>query len=241
MNKQNHFYCPALIDAWSDYFYKGILDDGTIEHRYAFVRNIGYSLQYLEYLDNLILTSNLHETVLVQSFKSFIVIGMGIIEALLYYILKKNNLNKQYHWEMITEQQSGSYSEGQVKYRIINKVEKELIDPVDIEMKLVWMIRKVESKKLLGIKEQVYKDLNYLRKLRNRLHIHQFQNYTDTDFNAFRSNEVKLMKKVLHSVLSADPFTSNNQDIGLLKFLLIEERTDELIPDVLFDEDDIPF
>ena len=197
MNKQSSFYCPSLINDWRNFFYQGIPDDGTIKHRYAFVRNIGYSLQYIEFLDYQITEINLHETVLIQSYKSFIVIGMGIIEALLYYLLKNHDLNKKYDWEKVTEQQTGAFKEGQSDYRIINKLEKKLFDPIDVEMKLVWMIQKVEKKKLLGIKRQVYKDLNYLRKLRNRLHIHQFKDYTDTDFNAFSRNEYMLMKKAL--------------------------------------------
>ena len=64
------------------------------------------------------------------------------------------------------------------------------------------------------------KHLNYLKKLRNKVHIHAVQHDHDTDWYSFDSREVKLMKKVLLSVLVSDlfePEAKHEQIIAYLK------------------------
>ena len=84
-------------------------------------------------------------------------------------------------------------------------------------MPLLRMIKRVEKKKLLGIDGKIYKNLNYLRKLRNKVHIHGVESRFDTDWNAFGDNEFQQSKNVLLAVLTSAQFKASNN--GLLSFL----------------------
>jgi len=46
------------------------------------------------------------------------------------------------------------------------------------------------------------KKLGYLRKLRNRVHLHVIEQAIDTDWNNFKLSDFQLMKKVLYVFLT---------------------------------------
>ena len=62
--------------------------DKGVDHHYELRKNLAYNLQYIEYLactlEDLRLTSVLHN----QTIKSFIIVGSGVVEAILYYVLR---------------------------------------------------------------------------------------------------------------------------------------------------------
>jgi len=231
---QEGFWCPTLIDEWRAFLRRGIPSDNVLNHRNAFVSNIGYNLQYLEFLNYQIKEVELHATVYSQTLKSFVISGMGIIEAIMWYLLKKNDLNRREDWEKVAELTSQAFNEEGSSYRVVNYIQKKLETPVELEMPLHWMLKRVEKKKLLGIKSQAYKDLNYLRNLRNKVHIHVVQHDTDTDWNAFNNNELKLTKKALHGVLNSELFSPKETHIKMLEFLAVEETTEQLIEEIPF-------
>lgn len=80
------FWSPSLIDRWRGFLGRGVPKDGTLRHRYAFISNIGYNLQYLQFLDYQIEEIPLHATVYTQTLKSFVITGMGIVEAICWYL-----------------------------------------------------------------------------------------------------------------------------------------------------------
>ena len=223
------FWCPILIDGWRIFIGRGIKTDGVLENRHAFKSNIGYTLQHLEFLDHQINNENLHSTIYSQTLKSFIISGMGIIEAICWYLLKKNGCQKKQEWEIVSEQAMNPFDVGEQSYRSVNRIEKKLDEPVDSESSLQWMIRRVEKKKLLGMDSQVYKDLNYLRGLRNRVHIHVVQHDSDTDWHSFNRNEYKLMKKALYGVFTSEMFNPEDRHKDMLNFLLVKEKTINLL------------
>ncbi|MFN0299931.1 MAG: hypothetical protein ACKVQU_06215 [Burkholderiales bacterium] len=232
---QEGFWSPDPIDHIHAFLGRGISDKGgVLAHTYAFVRNLGYSLQYLQFLDYTLRETPLHFTVHTQTQKSFVITGMSLIEAILWYVLRKNNMHRTEEWEQVQELETRTFKEAEGDYRIINHVQRRLAAPVEAEMPLDAMIKRVESKKLLGLDIQVYKDLNYLRKLRNRVHIHAVQHDKDTDWWSFSEKEVKLMKKVLDSVLRTKLFSPEPQHEPLLAFLAVPEPADKLADDVPF-------
>lgn len=116
---------------------------------------------------------------------------------ILWYVLRKNHLHRSEKWEQIHKLETKVFKEQDTEYRIVNTLYRHLHSEIDVEMTLDAMLKRVESKKLFGIQVQVYRDLNYLMKLRNRVHIHAIQHDKDTDWWSFSDKEVKLMKKVL--------------------------------------------
>ena len=81
------------------------------------------------------------------------------------------------------------------------------------------MRKKVESRKLLGIETQVYKDLNHLRGLRNRVHIHVMQGDKDTDWFKFNNSDIELMKKALLSIFQSPLFAASQSKEACLDWL----------------------
>lgn len=229
MAQSEGFYCPNGVDAIHAFLRRGIpKDDPTLAHGYAFVRNIAYNLQYLEYLNYTLSETELHVTVRTLAQKTFVITGMSVIEAILWFVLKKSGLQRTEEWEQVQELETRAFKENDAEYQLVNTLLRRLPESRDIEMPLDAMIKRVESKKLLGLNGQVYKDLNYLRKLRNRVHIHAVQHDRDTDWWSFNDRELKLMKGVLSSVLRSELFNPETEHDPLIAYLKVEETTDAL-------------
>lgn len=229
MAQGDSFWCPSGIDPICAFLRRGIsTDDPCLLYGHAYVRNIGYNLQYLEFLNFTLNESSLHSTVHAMTAKSFVVTGMSVLESVLWYVLKKAGEQITEEWEVIRNLKTSEFEEQGNKYRIANLVHRRRTKSIDVEMSLDAMIRRVESKRLLGLDTQVYKDLNYLRKLRNRVHIHAVQHDKDTDWWSFSPKEVNLMKRVLESVFRSDLFNPTVDHENLLKYLKVQESTETL-------------
>lgn len=226
------FWCPTLIDKIRNFLRLGIKNDNVLDHRQAFVSNIAYNLQYLEFLNHLLTEKKLHATVLTQTQKTFIITGMAVIEAILWYVLRKNGMQKIDEWKEIKKLSPLPFKEGETDFLVRTTILKKRDKPIEVEMPLDSMIKRVESKKLLGVDHQVYQNLNYLRKLRNRVHIHAVQHDNDTDWYSFNSREVKLMKKVLLSVLVSDLFEPEAKHEQIIGYLKVNETVDQLVDEV---------
>ena len=229
------FFCPAAVDTVHAFVLRGIPKaDQVLAHSYAYFRNIAYNLQYREFLSHTFDEAELHATVRTLSQKTFVITGMSVVEAVLWYVLKKADHQRREEWQEVQELNSKTFQQDGHDYRLINKLYRKLPAPIDAEMSLDAMIKRVESKKLLGIDLQVYKDLNYLRKLRNRVHIHAVQHDKDTDWWNFNNKEVKLMKGVLHSVLCSQLFDPLPEHTALFEYLTVVESTADLAAELPF-------
>lgn len=223
--KQRSFYCPNSINKVESLLKTGMPNDGTIKHRHGFIKNIGYNIQYIEYLDynlkNLNL-QNLHETVKILTRKSLIVTGMSVIEAILYFILKQKGFHSVSDWlKTGTMRQTNKYKDNGKWHKIELQTFIEVTPAIELTMTLDTMIKKVESKKILGSCSKVYEDLKKLRQLRNRVHIHAVQHDQDTDFLLFEENDVELMKTALHTVLTKSIFRPSTEHLQMIDFLKI--------------------
>jgi hypothetical protein len=227
--KADGFWSPSPVGQIHNFIGRGVPKEGSfLDHRHAFIRNIAYNLQYLEYLNYTLIETQLHSTVQALTQKTFVMTGMSVIEALLWFVLKNSDQQKMNEWGEINKLDTQIFKENGCQYKITNVISKKLETPVEIEMSLDAMIKSVESKKLLGLKNQVYKDLNYLRKLRNRIHIHSVQHDQDTDWWSFGNNQVNLMKGVLGSVLRSDLFDSPPEKLVIFEYLIVEESIKKL-------------
>jgi hypothetical protein len=229
MSSNEGFYCPTGVDFIHSLLRQGIKKENSVlSHGYAFVRNIAYNLQYLEYLNYVLSETELHVIVRTLTQKTFVITGMSIVEAILWFVLKSSGQQRKDAWEITQEVESKAFEAQDGKYKISNIISKLRPEPVDVEMTLDAMIKKVESKKLLGLDGQVYKDLNYLRKLRNRVHIHAVQHDKDTDWYSFNNREVELMRGVLGSVLRSELFAPDEGQALLISYLKSSESTSKI-------------
>src|SRR3972149_7504608 len=105
------------------------------------------------------------------------------------------------------------------KFKIENRILKKLSTPKSIDMTLDMMIKKVESKKLLSRNHEIYSKLQYLRKLRNRVHLHMIEEPYDTDWWKFTKIEIDTMRKVLYSFMVSSLFSPTGKEKELFEFL----------------------
>lgn len=187
---------------------------GAIGNRGLIRKNFAYNMQYIEYiikqLDDLQLSSVLGKML----YKSFIITGMGIIESLFSNLLKYTGNWKEETWEKRSKISGSNNFKGsniKVETLIYEKVPSFYID-----MNFESMINKIERKNLLPLSHSVFPVLKTLKRLRNRVHLQEGFNDSDTDYNNFDDTSFQLMKKILYTVLTCSEF---ERDSAVFDFL----------------------
>lgn len=172
--------------------------------------NFAYSMQYIEYIEKQIDELKLSNVLLTMLYKTYIITGMGIIELLFVYLLKKNGCWKQTEWK--------DYAEVKANPKEINgetiKVETKLYKKVplyDMRMDLDSMIKSIEKKHILTINHDVFPALKQLRELRNRVHLQLGEGAYDHNFNCIGFEEIQMMRRILFTILTA-PEICNNEN-----------------------------
>jgi hypothetical protein len=216
---KTEWWLPTPIDQLDAFLARLIDRHSGVAHVYELRRNIAYNVQYLQYidfcLDDLALTSVLRS----QSYKAFIVTGISIVEAILYYVIRINGLHRERQWVLLRKTSTNEFLIQNDTVKIENHIYKKVTQPVEEEMNLDSMIKKVEAKKLLGKDKEIYKQLSFLRRLRNKVHLHLVERRLDTDWNNFGVNEYLLMKRVLRSLLLGALFSAEGAQPRIFDFL----------------------
>ena len=207
---QNRWY-PKSVDK-----YKASIKipNDTPENK-RMISNFAYSMQYIEYIEKQIDELKLSNVLLTMLYKTYIITGMGIIELLFVYLLKKSGYWRQTEWE--------DYAEVKANPKEINgeiiKVETKLYKKVpsyDMRMDLDSMIKSIEKKHILTIAHDVFPALKQLRELRNRVHLQLGEGAYDHDFNCIGFEEIQMMRRILFTILTT-PEVCN--DINAFQFI----------------------
>lgn len=183
-------------------------------------KNIVYNLQYLQFQQQLLSEFDVTQVILTQTWKVHIIVGTSIIEAILYYLLTSKGYQKTFQWEEVGRTGNEVNIDG-CKHRIENTIFTKLESPKNLEMNLDSMIKIANKKKLLGDNQEIYKKINYLRKLRNSVHLHAIQKDTDTDWWKINKNEIDTVKIVLYSFLTSSLFKPTESQKEYLEFLKV--------------------
>jgi len=186
-------FSPTPIKDLYAFFRYAIRGYHGINFVYALRKNLSYNFQYLEYLSYSIKKYPLTDVLQRMSYKNFIIVGMGMIEAILYYKIIENNRHKNNCWEHIREVKGNEFKVNGEIFRIHHNIYKKSANPIEEEIKLHTMLHKIEDEKLLGNDHGIYGKLNRLRKLRNKIHMHMPEHNTDHDYNAFASKDYNLI------------------------------------------------
>jgi len=210
---------PTPISRLDCFLQKEIYRGNGFTHVYALRRNIGYNLQYLEYIDRCLCDLGLSSVLRTQNCKIFIIVGCSIIESLLSYLLVKNNLYSMTEWELAYINSGSEKSIDGKKERIDSYVYKKLTTPIRAEMTFDTMLKKAEARKVLGDITNLYPRLNYLRKLRNKIHLQEIAHPTDTDWNSFNMSDFSAMADVLHTIFTGNIFRSSSDEKKYFSYL----------------------
>lgn len=233
-NEPDEKWYPTSIASLTDLLKKQIYQGTGFVHVDALRRNIAYNLQYLEFIHRCLEDLKLSSVILTQNIKMFIIVGCSIIESLLTFLLIKKGYYSQSEWKLnfiMPGQEKNWESE---KRRIDCYVYKKLDKLKHQEMKFDSMLKKAESKKILGPDHGIYIKLNYLRKLRNKVHLQTIDDKKDTDWNAFHHRHICAMAQVIYSIFTSNifrPSVVEKEYFSYLKKYLEEEieETDELL------------
>lgn len=181
-------------------------------------KNIAYSLQYVEFLDQLLKDIKLSSVLETQNIKSFVVHGASIIEALFYYIVVSAGHGAQTEWKSYKKLKTHHYEVNGDKFYNETELLIKVSPPIMIKMTFDQMRKKVESKKLIGNVGDLYTQISRIKKLRNRIHIQGIEHSTDTDWWTFNKDEFQLMRRVLYGIL-VSPLFSSSSHITLFDYL----------------------
>ncbi len=210
---------PTSVDWYVNYFSR-LISKG--EKTYELKKNLAYNMQYLRYLTETLEQLNLSSVLITQTYKIFIITGIGIIECILYYLIVSHELHKQTVWEKIKEIDTNEIRSPYGVFKIKNILYRKKSKPIEEEITFHFLIKKAEKKYLLGHDHDIYKQLNYLRKLRNKIHIHIIERGYDTDWNNFNRDNYKIMGKVLYRILASSLFACSEEEKRFFSFLLVD-------------------
>lgn len=214
-----------------------IENEDKIDKKYELKKNISYNLQYLEYLDfTLKDRTKLTDVIRIMTIRSFVIIAIGVIEGLLYYILQKRGLHTKKKEELVTDKITTQHFKllntnddtYYIKSQMFRKLQED--EQVPEEMTLDTMLKKVQNKKILGDDNNIYEKLNYLRKLRNTVHVHiigdKLDTRYDTHYNKFDENELEMTKSIMHKLLSELQILSDKSAQQAFSYLMPKENKD---------------
>lgn len=199
-------WLPTSVNKYDDLLSNNIVSGRGYGNVYALRRNIAYNLQHIEFLDQSLVDLKLTGVLITQTWKTGIIVGCGIIESVLHYLIVTSGNQSTTDWETKQEFTGATKTlEGKV-YRIDSVVKEKLATPKPSPMTFDTMLKKAESKKLLGNDHSLYAKLKRLRPLRNRVHLQEIAQPVDHDWNAFKVLDYKLMMQVIHAVFTGPTF-----------------------------------
>jgi len=193
-------------------------------HPYALRKNIAYNLQHIEFLHKCLSDIKLTEVLTTQTWKTILVVGCGVMESLLHYLLVKKGLHSTTEWELKVVMPGNQKKVDGIQTKIDSHVFTKLATPLAKHMYFDTIIAKAKSKRLLGSNSNIYSTLDKLRKLRNKVHLQAINAPTDTDWNSFNRSEVNDMDTILHSVFTSNIFRPSAAEKQYFQYLF-EYRT----------------
>lgn len=210
---------PVRVASLDALLVKVIHSGRGYRHTYALRRNIAYNLQHIEFLDRCLMDLKLSSVLITQTWKTMIIVGCGIIESLLHFLIVARGLRKETEWEEEYVATGNPHKVAGKFIRIDSHVYARLSFPRAVEMTFDSMLKKAESKYLLGSDHSVYAALKRLRPMRNRVHLQEIGGQVDTDWNAFQYDDVSLMAEVIYKVFTSNIFHPSGEERAFFDYL----------------------
>ncbi|WP_338438738.1 hypothetical protein [Synechococcus elongatus] len=188
-------------------------------------KNIAYSLQHLEFISYCLSEINTTSVIYTQNIKTFIIVSCSVIEALFFYLLRSKNKFKTTCWQPSKKLSGQEFKDSDGKTK---RVDIEIFEKTSLrykEMNFDSMCKSIQTGKIIKFEnDDFFKNLNYLRKIRNRIHVHIIKNSSDTDYLKINYSDYNLAKGVLSSLMTSELFSNPRHD--LFEYLKIIEISD---------------
>jgi hypothetical protein len=198
-------WCPIPVDVWETFLKKYIKATPPIDASKAkgLMKNVIYSLQHIEFIDRCNQDLNLTSVIKTMNQKMFVVEGCSIIEALFFYFLIHGKHVQKSEWEELQKLNASEFEVQKEKFKIVPTLYKKLDVPVLKEMSFDTMIKRAQNKSITGLDNEFYKQLNHLRKLRNKVHLHILEDSLTTDYFSVSEKDINLIKSSLLLLLTS--------------------------------------
>lgn len=210
--KGDKTWYPASISNLEEHLSFLIEDNMYLTHEKIkpLKKNVAHSLQYIQFLNQILQDIELSSPLQKQNIKFFVVCGASIIEALFHYIVISKGHGATTSWKSHKKLKKSDVYEVKGE-KLCNETEIfiQVDPPIVKEMTFDQMCKKVEDKKLLGNVGGLYKEISGIRKLRNKIHLQGIGHSTDIDWWNFNQNEFDLIKRVLYGVLTSSLFSGS--------------------------------
>jgi len=210
---------PVSIYRLDKLLAKAIYSDRGYRHTYALRRNLAYNLQHIEFLDRCLLDIKLSSVLETQTWKTLIIVGCGLVESLLHFLLIANGSYAKSEWELIAVAPGNSKTlDGELR-KIDSHIYRKLGAPKPKQMTFDSMLKKAESRKVLGKNPDLYAKLRRLRPLRNKVHLQEIGSDSDTDWNSFNWLDACCMAQVLKEVFTSNIFRPSRTERNYFDYL----------------------
>ncbi len=217
---------PDYVESMEELISGGILS-GMPKHQ---MKNIAYSLQYLQFLELQIKELTLHSVISSIVYKNYVITGMSIIEALFHYILKSIDKWRKKEWQEERKVMTNVFKGEDGKQRkccIITM--KKLDTPVEDEMNFDSIINKIQDSKIFDSKDFPY--IKKYKRLRNRVHLQIGDNGSDTDYFNFSIEDYLWIKYLLYTILSNSKLKNDSRDLAFFSLSSEEKKKAKIYVD----------
>ncbi|MCO4524744.1 hypothetical protein Si107_00042 [Streptococcus infantarius subsp. infantarius] len=217
--KPKERWYPVLLKRYKSLISTGCMVTMSDEIR----RNVGYSLQYLEFLDLQIKELKMSSVIEAMVYKNYVITSVSVIESLLEQIIHFNNLQATEYYEVQKDSiDSNEFKDIDGKYKKIRtQILVKLDKPKKVPMKFDDIIKKIKSKnkknKFLQLEYDEILALDRFRKLRNKVHLSNVEK-SKTNWHEFKESEYITVKFLLYSILS-DKSLENEDTQDCISFL----------------------
>lgn len=211
----------GYIDAYRYFFLSGIKQNQQYPSVYRVCSNLGYNTQYLSFISNCLSQEEVYAVYERMLIKSFVVVSGGIVECLLDYEIRNQDLGDKDTYEEVDTWKSNEkiIKNSGVKVKVETKILKETDSPIEKEMKFERLQKIGQKNKIFGLSSEIYAKINGIRKLRNKVHL-QMGLLEEHDYNSFNRENYEVAKEVLKAVFDSSFFENYSGDKAkLLNFL----------------------
>jgi len=173
-------------------------------------KDIAYNLQYMQYIAKQIEELQNTSVITKMLYKNYIVVGMSIVEAIFYSLLKEKDLLAKDCWKKEKELISNEVDFDNARKRIVSELQIK-VDNYEKKVNLSYLIDRAKSKKVIDYNTNKFDIFNNFRLLRNKIHIYSSDSSSNSDYNQFCEKDYYRMACIMYLVLKDKNVTVNNE------------------------------
>lgn len=230
INSYSKRWSPTFVETFTN----TLMQDGLAEMNKAEIKNIAYSLQYLQFLQLELEELKLHNIVEKHLWKTYIITAMAIIEVIFNHVVKKNNKQEKDEWSNV-ELSTNSITHNGEEQKCTVIIQTKLDDPIDKEMNFAALIDIVEKNRLIPFRSKAYRDLQVLRKVRNKIHL-KANEMADSDYYAIEKKYYLFARRYLYFILTNENICSSHSTT--FNFLQLSDNDSEELSNYLVDTEE---